>query len=78
MLRFQRAAGLITGGARSWADVALTCGYYDQAHLNRDFRALAGCTPGAYLAAMLPDCGGFSDGDESQLPFVQDGARLAG
>jgi AraC-like DNA-binding protein len=78
VLRFQRAAGLITGGARSWADVALTCGYYDQAHLNRDFRALAGCTPGAYLAAMLPDCGGFSDGDESQLPFVQDGARLAG
>lgn len=59
ILRFQRALRLLSNprtgsGARSWADVAAVCGYYDQAHLNRDFRALAGCTPTQYLAAGLP------------------------
>ena len=27
------------------AEVALRCGYHDQSHMNRDFNALAGCTP---------------------------------
>ena len=33
-----------------WAQVALQAGYYDQAHLIRDFRAFAQSTPGAYVA----------------------------
>lgn len=44
VLRFQRAMDLLAGGA-TLADTAFACGYYDQAHLNREFRALSGCTP---------------------------------
>jgi AraC-like DNA-binding protein len=48
--RFQRALRL-TGHARcvDWAGLALAAGYFDQAHFNRDFRALSGMTPGSYI-----------------------------
>jgi AraC-like DNA-binding protein len=49
VLRFQRAVGLLRDGGEL-ADVALTCGYYDQPHFNRDFRELAGITPTDFLA----------------------------
>ena len=32
-----------------WVDIALTCGYFDQAHFIHDFRAISGLNPGAYL-----------------------------
>ncbi len=51
MLRFERAAGLLAAG-HSPADVGADCGYADQSHLNRDFRGFAGCTPGAFAAAV--------------------------
>jgi AraC-like DNA-binding protein len=46
VLRFHRAIGLLARGGTSLAEVSTVCGFYDQAHLSREFRALAGTTPG--------------------------------
>ena len=43
------AAGYRLAGFRL-ADLAADCGYFDQAHLAREFRALAGCPPSQWLA----------------------------
>ena len=32
-----------------WMDVALGCGYYDQAHFIHDFRSFSGLSPSTYL-----------------------------
>ncbi|AOZ49295.1 hypothetical protein BKX93_04290 [Chromobacterium vaccinii] len=46
MARFMRAmGGMILGQAGSMADLALDCGYFDQAHLSRDFKLLSGFSP---------------------------------
>ena len=52
----QRAITLIRDG-RDLADVAYTCGYYDQPHFNREFRALAQITPSDFVARELPGGG---------------------
>jgi AraC-like DNA-binding protein len=51
ILRFQRALALVGEGAASLADVALAAGYYDQPHMNADFRELSGMAPRDFLAA---------------------------
>lgn len=56
LVRFSRALTVLSsGGAGSLAELAHACGYYDQAHLNRDFRAFAGEAPLAFLKRCLPD-----------------------
>ena len=32
-----------------WTALALQCGYFDQSHLVRDFRAFSGFTPGEFI-----------------------------
>ncbi len=53
--RLAAAAGM---GRPSLADLAATSGYADQAHLTREWQALAGCTPTRWL--------------RDEFPFVQD------
>jgi AraC-like DNA-binding protein len=49
--RFQSAVKLISGQPDAdLAGLANTCGYFDQAHFNRDFREFAGISPTKYLA----------------------------
>ncbi len=38
-------------GEETWIDLALDCGYYDQAHLLRDFRDFVGVAPRRFQAA---------------------------
>jgi AraC-like DNA-binding protein len=46
IVRFERLAALLAGDpAADWAEAALTCGYFDQAHLAREVRELADITP---------------------------------
>jgi AraC-like DNA-binding protein len=55
VIRFDRArrqlAGRVkAGGPPDLAGLAADRGFYDQAHLDREFRALAGCPPTTWLA----------------------------
>jgi AraC-like DNA-binding protein len=62
VMRFERACRLLQRPRRpGLAAVAAACGYYDQAHLTREWREFAGCTPTVWIA--------------EELPSVQDGAR---
>jgi AraC-like DNA-binding protein len=45
------------------AGVAAECGYYDQAHLAREFRSLAGCPPSRWLAEEFGNFQGVADSD---------------
>ena len=56
MLRFRRVVDLVQAGRVShWSRVALSCGYYDQAHFNRDFREFAGMSPSEFAACGSKD-----------------------
>jgi AraC-like DNA-binding protein len=49
--RFQRALALtVRSPSAAWAQIALECGYCDQAHLCRDWAELTGLSPGKFLA----------------------------
>jgi AraC-like DNA-binding protein len=64
VLRFERAGQLLRRGRVDLANLAVDCGYYDQAHLTNEWRALAGCPPGTWIA--------------EELPFLQDATMSGG
>jgi AraC-like DNA-binding protein len=48
--RFQRALSRATSGPPLvWADLAVDCGYYDQAHLCREWAELTGLSPSKFV-----------------------------
>jgi len=58
VMRFDRARWLVqrrvaAGRPMDLADAAARCGYFDQAHLARDFRSLAGCSPTVWVSEEL-------------------------
>ena len=50
ILRFQQVFRAVERVDSAWAAIAVECGYYDQAHLIRDFTQFAGQTPAVLLA----------------------------
>ncbi|MEO7752172.1 MAG: AraC family transcriptional regulator [Terracoccus sp.] len=48
--RFERSVPLVATGGSSLADVAVRCGWSDHAHMDRDWRALAGAAPSRWRA----------------------------
>lgn len=54
IIRFHRAwQTMCSNVERSFTDVALGCGYYDQSHFVHEFKRFTGMTPGQYKAWML-------------------------
>jgi AraC-like DNA-binding protein len=53
VLRYHRATALARSAAFDWTRIAYQCGYYDQAHLIRDFRELADMTPSDVMRASV-------------------------
>jgi AraC-like DNA-binding protein len=50
VLRFQRSRALLVRGHDTLATIAAVCGYADQAHMAKEWRALAGTSPTGWLA----------------------------
>lgn len=62
--RFERARGVL--GRMSLAEAAHRCGYADQAHLTREWVALAGCPPTTWLREEFPFLQDLHDDDAGQ------------
>ncbi|MGW0581156.1 helix-turn-helix domain-containing protein [Streptomyces sp. NPDC002920] len=53
--RIDRVRQVLTRAAEvSWAELAVSTGYYDQSHMAADFRTLMGVPPRAFFTGRLP------------------------
>lgn len=50
IIRFQHVFRAVEQCNSAWAEIAIDCGYYDQAHLIRDFNQFARQTPGVLFS----------------------------
>jgi AraC-like DNA-binding protein len=71
--RFDRARRSLqrraaTGTRPVLADLAAACGYYDQAHLARDFRTFAGCAPSRWLTEEFGNVQAGASGEPEPWP----------
>ena len=71
VLRFRRLIGRIDAADTAadelepaWSALSLSCGYFDQSHMIRDFRLMTGLRPTDYAARRTPDPN-FAHGEES-------------
>lgn len=55
LLRFEKALQLVRDTSHpDWADIAQACGYYDQPHFIREFKAFSGETPNMFIQQANP------------------------
>jgi AraC-like DNA-binding protein len=74
IVRFRHALARMEGSTDArGADVAAACGYADQAHFVREFRDIAGYTPGAHVLHRAELTGLFAAQDRTDPP--QEGFR---
>lgn len=80
IFRFEHACRALKADPRHLADVAQSSGYYDQAHMTREWQALAGSSPRQWIAKELPFLQDYElplgeddahDADNSNLSLVQ-------
>jgi len=81
VVRLERSTAAIDralsrGSLASWARLALECGYADQAHLVREFRALTGVTPAVFARARDVAHGAADEAGMSEIDNPADGAAL--
>jgi AraC-like DNA-binding protein len=68
VLRFERVTGHLRRHPRTrLADLSAAAGYADQAHLTREFQAIAGCSPRQWMTEELPNL----------QDFIPAGARVS-
>ena len=51
IIRFQQVFRAVEQSNNAWAEIAIECGYYDQAHLIRDFNRFAQQTPAVLFSS---------------------------
>lgn len=70
IIRFQRVLYTLQKNPKiDLGELAYICGFYDNSHLNKDFKSLSGCSPTDYLSSRKPHSTFFSN--DSKLNLIK-------